>query len=370
MPYDGNGNFVRVHNWQEDADNAIDIVPDRHDEEDNGFADGLSNVITKDGQTTPTANIPMGGFRHTGVGDASARTHYASAGQIQDGALTYATSGGSANAYTLTPSPAITAYAAGQCFKFKANFLSTGAATLAVSGLAAKDIKVEGLFDLPPYAIKNGQIVEVEYDGTAFQILNLNAVTGDLQDTISSTPKPGWLILNGTTTIGSASSGASIASAYAEGLYRYIWDRVTDTYAAVSTGRGANAAADFAANKTLTLPDTKDRIAMGVNSTIDEAMKTAGADSVTSTGTVGTSGATTITTSTMPAHTHTQGLWTNSAGSTARIQAANLTVDSGNTQTSSSAGSGNSHTHTGGALTMDAHSIIQKSYGVYHTIKI
>jgi hypothetical protein len=38
------------------------------------LAAGLSTALTKDGQTTPTANIPMGGFKITGVGLGTATT--------------------------------------------------------------------------------------------------------------------------------------------------------------------------------------------------------------------------------------------------------------------------------------------------------
>lgn len=44
----------------------------------------IANSIAKDGQTTPTANLPMGGFKHTGVADATARTQYATYGQLLD----------------------------------------------------------------------------------------------------------------------------------------------------------------------------------------------------------------------------------------------------------------------------------------------
>ena len=367
MAFNGSGTFSRVHNWQEDADNSIDIVPDRHDEEDDGFADGLSNCMTRDGQSPATANIPFGGFRATGLAAGVASTDAPNVGQLQSNSATYAASTGSANAYVFTPSPAISAYAAGQKFTFLANFLSTAAATLNVSGLGAKNIKVEGLYDLPPYAIKNGQMVTVVYDGTSFQPLNLGKVTGDLEDTISSTPKPGWLILNGTTTIGSGSSGATVAASYTEGLYRYIWDRVSDTYAAVSTGRGANAAADFAANKTLTLPNTKDRVAIGINSTVTAAMETVGASTVASSGTIGTSGATTLDTTMIPSHQHTyDSTRSDIAGAGGQV----VTSGAGTGQNTGSVGGGGSHTHSGGTFTGSATSVIQPSYGVYHTIKI
>lgn len=50
----------------------------------NDIASGLTNAITKDGQTTITSNLPMSGFRHTNVGDGVARTDYASYGQLID----------------------------------------------------------------------------------------------------------------------------------------------------------------------------------------------------------------------------------------------------------------------------------------------
>lgn len=46
------------------------------------FAGGLSNVVTRDGQSPPTANIPMGGFRHTGLSDGVANSDSAAFGQI------------------------------------------------------------------------------------------------------------------------------------------------------------------------------------------------------------------------------------------------------------------------------------------------
>jgi len=49
------------------------------------IATALTNSLAKDGQTVPTGNLPMGGFRHTGVGNPTARDQYASMGFVQDG---------------------------------------------------------------------------------------------------------------------------------------------------------------------------------------------------------------------------------------------------------------------------------------------
>lgn len=50
MAFDGNGNFLRLFNWQQDAANGIDITASRCDGEDSGFAAGLTLCVTRDGQ--------------------------------------------------------------------------------------------------------------------------------------------------------------------------------------------------------------------------------------------------------------------------------------------------------------------------------
>lgn len=57
MAYDGNGNFLRLHNWTADAANGIDINASEMDGEDNGFAAGLSNCVTRDGQGKMSVNF-------------------------------------------------------------------------------------------------------------------------------------------------------------------------------------------------------------------------------------------------------------------------------------------------------------------------
>lgn len=50
MAFDGNGNFIRLHNWTQDAANNVNISSSEMDEEDGGFATGLTNCVTRDGQ--------------------------------------------------------------------------------------------------------------------------------------------------------------------------------------------------------------------------------------------------------------------------------------------------------------------------------
>lgn len=168
MARDGNGNY----NLPE-APFVFDTVIDQ-DAVNNNFSDiggALTQSIAKDGQTVPTADLPMGGQRHTGVGNATARSEYATAGQAQDSAFQWAgTAGGTANALALTPTPAITAYAAGQAFRFVAGSnANAGATTVAISGLTATDVQLAGAA-LAGGEIQAGRLYQIVYNGTAFQL--------------------------------------------------------------------------------------------------------------------------------------------------------------------------------------------------------
>jgi hypothetical protein len=69
VAFDGAGTFLRLYSWVVDATNSVKIRADRHDDEDNNFAAGLSNCITKDGQTSITQNIPFNSRRIISLAD-------------------------------------------------------------------------------------------------------------------------------------------------------------------------------------------------------------------------------------------------------------------------------------------------------------
>ena len=72
--------------WASDATAGIGIEAGRHDTQDTDFQNGINNCLTKDGQNTPTNNLPMGGYKHTGIANASANDQYAAWGQLRNGA--------------------------------------------------------------------------------------------------------------------------------------------------------------------------------------------------------------------------------------------------------------------------------------------
>lgn len=85
MPYNGSGTFNRVYSWAADALAGLFISSSRMDTEMNGMATGLTNCVTRDGQSPPSANIPMATFKLTGLGNGSAVTDSAAFGQIAAG---------------------------------------------------------------------------------------------------------------------------------------------------------------------------------------------------------------------------------------------------------------------------------------------
>ena len=141
------------------------------------LASGLTTALTKDGQTTPTANIPMGSFKITGLGAGSAATDAAQYGQLQAGATTIATVSGT-DTLTGSLTPAIAAYATGNLFSFVAAATNTGATTINLNSLGAKSITKSGTTALVAGDIVSGQVYLIEYDGTRFQLINPSSVSG------------------------------------------------------------------------------------------------------------------------------------------------------------------------------------------------
>jgi hypothetical protein len=83
MPWDGAGNFTRTNGvntgddlWEQDKNAAVKIVTSRHDDHDTDLKDGIDSCLTKNGENSPTANLPMGGYKHTGAASGTANGQY------------------------------------------------------------------------------------------------------------------------------------------------------------------------------------------------------------------------------------------------------------------------------------------------------
>jgi microcystin-dependent protein len=144
--------------------------------------------------------------------------------------------------------------------------------------------------------------------------------------------------------IGNASSSATTrANADTATLFAVFWDNISDTYAAVSGGRGASAAADYAANKTIDLPKAKGRALIGSGTgsglTARALGETGGTEDAIN---VSHTHADTFATASTGAHTHnTQYYNSGIGGTTIGTASKNATLSS--LQATTSAGA---HTHT------------------------
>jgi hypothetical protein len=89
--------------------------------------------------------------------------------------------------------------------------------------------------------------------------------TGDVMWQPVSGSRTGWVRDNGRS-IGSATSGATErANADCEALFSFLWNKYSDTFCPVSTGRGVSAAADWSANKTIQLLNFQDCVPGGLD---------------------------------------------------------------------------------------------------------
>jgi hypothetical protein len=240
MSFDGSGTFTLA-----EAAFVYDTVISETAMNSNlsDIATGLTTVITKTGVTTPTANLPMGGYKHTGLGVGSAQNDGATLRQIQASAFCFVASDtGAANAYVIAPAPAIATYVAGQRFSFISANASTGASTVNVNALGVKAVEYQGVA-LTGAEIKAGSTIFIEYDGTAFQMLspsNLDAGIASVVD--DTTPQLGGF-LDANSKFISQSQGANIASVAGD---TNIWANYDGNTVHIT---GTNAITDFGTPK-------------------------------------------------------------------------------------------------------------------------
>jgi hypothetical protein len=88
--------------------------------------------------------------------------------------------------------------------------------------------------------------------------------TGDMIWGPVSGTRTGWVRSNGRTIGSAASAATERASADTEELFAFLWNGFSNTRCPVSGGRGANAAADFAANKNIGTLDMRGNGILGL----------------------------------------------------------------------------------------------------------
>lgn len=202
MPRDGSGNYTRPAGQPVTTGTVIDASVFNTLTAD--LATALTGSMPRDGQAPPTANLPMGGFKLTGLANGSAAADSITYGQAQslDSAVAATAQSGSAqwltsvsgtNTITGNASPAIAAYAAGQTFRFVPANTNTGATTLQINGVgSAQNVFAFGAACVGGELVA-GVPVTVVHDGTRFQIIGAFSPRLNFQHTA-------FLLVSSTTT--------------------------------------------------------------------------------------------------------------------------------------------------------------------------
>ena len=115
-------------------------------------------------QTVPAAGVAYD--------DTATQTNAGNVQNALDHLQTIYTDTGAADAYVITPNPAITGYAAGQIFRVAMANDNTGACTLNVNAKGTKSIKTTQGEDPESGSIKAGTVLSLIYDGTNFQVVS------------------------------------------------------------------------------------------------------------------------------------------------------------------------------------------------------
>lgn len=142
---------------------------------------GINDTLNKAGQNQPTANLPMGGFRHTQAGAPTEADQYMRVREIIHSFPIFMTDSEAASSLSLSVASSLypVSLTAGMWVRLKvdANKPSASASEISfhVNGLSANVVS-HGTNRLWPGAFTSGQIHELIYDGSAWHLQNPGAV--------------------------------------------------------------------------------------------------------------------------------------------------------------------------------------------------
>lgn len=279
------------------------------------------------------------------------------------------TSGGTANALTLSYRPGVARYVNGMEFWFVAGAANTGPATLDAGAGPLALRKGNGTADLASGDIRVNHVIGVKYDaggGGRFRVVHpyLDA-TSEVEPT-------------GTVKMyAGAAAPAGYLPCQGQAVSRTTYAAL---FAVIGTGFGAGDG-----STTFNLPDLRDRVPMGASAS--RALGSTGGSLSATTASAGThthgassssagahshgggTGATTLTTMQMPSHTHNvPATFINSYPSVyGYIAEGGSSIWSG--QPTTSTGGGNAHTHSIGSDGTHSHAVTVNSDGAHtHTV--
>lgn len=235
----GSGTYVRDYDFTADRDAGSPsniISADKVDAEIDAIATALTASIAKDGQTTPTASLPMGGFFHTGVSTAApvARSQYVPVSGLQDSLSVYAAAGGTVDAITAAISPAPSALVNGQRFRVRAAGANTSTT--------------------PTFTPNSGTITAKTIVKKNNQALTANDISGAGHelDLVYNSSNDNWVLLNPTVQSPDSSTVVSQSGFLVTLIVRNA--QTGTTYTFLSSDRGKHVTCSNGSAVAVTLP--------------------------------------------------------------------------------------------------------------------
>lgn len=167
---DAAGVFAQVFST---ATTAVKAVVTAADDTALFTLDPCALTPTESGLASQVSVVPFTGVAATNV-QAALEEIQVNIGDQTTNSQTIVQTGGSGDAYTLTPAAPITDYAQGQRFLIRPNHANSGAATMDVDALGPKALmRYEGalIANLRPNDLRIGDVSEIVYDGTRFVLI-------------------------------------------------------------------------------------------------------------------------------------------------------------------------------------------------------
>ena len=199
------------------------------DAKNSDIATALTQSIAVDGQSVVTGDIPLATHKFTAMKVGTAATDSLSLGQAQAEAFIWCgTAGGGADAITLSPSPAITAYAAGQRFVWMASgSTNTGATTVAISGLSAIALQDNGAALTAGQHAASKMFMGILNTTSTVQVMQVQ-ISGTDPLIVSSLTVDGNSQFNGTIITGVNDTGYDVKFFGATSGAYMLWDESDD----------------------------------------------------------------------------------------------------------------------------------------------
>ncbi len=227
----------------------------------------LANPQTLNSFGESTVKIWIDGRYSMQVNDVNSNQKFQDldAGETPESGITTLSNVQGINIITAEAATTITAYVDLELYTFTVASTNTGAVTLNIDGVGASPIVKNGSVAIDPGDfIAGSNVVVSRNEGNGnFDWVNqvtgapeLEITTGDVKLTYKTVPDSGYVLADDGSIGNATSSASNRANADTSALFTLLYDNMSDAECPVSGGRGANAAADFAADKNLTIPIT------------------------------------------------------------------------------------------------------------------